>query len=529
MKYRIAILTLCLLVTFCGCHNNKKYADLPEELATLCKNIDKHPKNSELYYQRANYYYQHKDVDKGIADMQTAVKLQPDSSKYYVMLSDLYFAQVETDLAEEMLEKAIQKDPKNNEARLKLAELFYHENLLTQCNETLDEAIKQQKYNPRAYLIKAFMYKDMQDTTAYLRMLQLVIDQDPKEVKAYLELGYFYQKGLNPIAISYYQTRGAIMMVGGSAAQQALVEEFIRTNDIKQRQAYLELSIVELNEEGSKEFQNNWSLQSKNWGVTFNQGVTSGGRQGGPGDKWYPSMRAGWALQEDGTQKYWEALGKDKNIYGGGTYITWQMNYLIENKKGRMLANPKILITNGQQSNIDLTEDYVEKVTSEFLSTTASGAGASGAVQKTYTIGDDKGIKISLIPFISPDGYVTMNIKPEYSTEAGREYSTNEDGSKEVRDILDFAVTADERIADGFYFAKSIKILHYLCAHPEIAAKCPLPSACFDNFTGSEWAELLKLPGILNRLQVDLIEIVKATNTPVPKPPARKSPAKKKA
>ena len=47
----------------------------------------------------------------------------------------------------------------------------------------------------------------------------------------------------------------------------------------------------------------------------------------------------------------------------------------------------------------------------------------------------------------------------------------NEDGSKEVRDILDFAVTADERIADGFYFAKSIKILHYLCAHPEILEK----------------------------------------------------------
>ena len=161
MKNRIVILLLCALVTLCGCHNNKKYADLPEELAALCKSIDKHPKNSELYYQRANYYYMHKDVDKGIADMQTAVKLQPDSSKYYIMLSDLYFAQVETDLAEEMLEKAIQKDPKNNEARLKLAELFYHENLLTQCNETLDEAIKQQKYNPKAYLIKAFMYKDM--------------------------------------------------------------------------------------------------------------------------------------------------------------------------------------------------------------------------------------------------------------------------------------------------------------------------------------------------------------------------------
>jgi type IV pilus assembly protein PilQ len=108
------------------------------------------------------------------------------------------------------------------------------------------------------------------------------------------------------------------------------------------------------------------------------------------------------------------------------------MQYLIENKKARVLANPKILITNGQQSTIDLTEDYIEKVTSEFLSTTASGYGASGAVQKTYTIGDDKGIKITLIPFISPDGYVTMNIKPEYATEAGREYSNNVDAEGNV-------------------------------------------------------------------------------------------------
>ena len=239
------------------------------------------------------------------------------------------------------------------------------------------------------------------------------------------------------IAISYYQTRGAVMMVGGSAAQQALVEEFIKANDVKQRQAYLEMSVVELTEEGSKEFQNNWSLQSKAWGVSFNNGTTSGGRAGGPYARSYPVVRSGWTTQDDGTQKYWEAAGRDTGIYNNGTYISWTMNYLIENKKGRILANPKILITNGQQSNIDLTEDYIEKVTSEFLSSTSAGtSGSSGAVQKTYTIKDDKGIKISLMPFISPDGYVTMNIKPEYSTEAGKEYSTNSDGSKDIAATL---------------------------------------------------------------------------------------------
>ncbi len=244
------------------------------------------------------------------------------------------------------------------------------------------------------------------------------------------------------ISIAYYPTRGTVMMIGGSDAQQNLVENFIRTNDIKQQQAYLEMSIVELSEDGSKEFQNNWNVQAGPWGITFNNGRTSGGRYGGYYEQVAPVTKGGWAPvkadEPNGEQKYWSANGylNRNDLIGNRTYIQWQMNYLIENKKARILANPKILITNGQQSVIDLTEDYVEKVTSEFMSS-AGGTGSNvGQVQKTYTIGDDKGIKITLVPFISPDGYVTMNIKPQYSTEAGTVYQTNEDGSKDIAATL---------------------------------------------------------------------------------------------
>lgn len=203
---RIITSLLALLLLFgCGCKNKSQYADMPKELAELCRSIDRHPKRAELYYQRADYYYYHQNVEKGIADMQTAIRLQPDSSKYYVKLSDLYFAQRETDLAEEMLQTAIRKDPNNNEARLKLAELYFHLRMMEQCNTTIDEAVELQPFNPKAYLIKAFMRKEERDTADYLRLLQLVIDQDPKEVKAFLELGYFYQKHNNPLAVSYYQ------------------------------------------------------------------------------------------------------------------------------------------------------------------------------------------------------------------------------------------------------------------------------------------------------------------------------------
>ncbi len=42
------------------------------------------------------------------------------------------------------------------------------------------------------------------------------------------------------------------------------------------------------------------------------------------------------------------------------------------------------------------------------------------------------------------------------------------DGSFEVKDALELGITVDERIADGVYFAKSIKILRHILANPEL-------------------------------------------------------------
>ncbi len=52
------------------------------------------------------------------------------------------------------------------------------------------------------------------------------------------------------------------------------------------------------------------------------------------------------------------------------------------------------------------------------------------------------------------------------------------DGSWQVRDIIDCTFTIDERIADGFYFAKSLRIIKYLLGNPkalEQAVKEPVP------------------------------------------------------
>ena len=246
------------------------------------------------------------------------------------------------------------------------------------------------------------------------------------------------------LSISYFPQRGTITLMGGSEAQAKMIENFIKDNDIKQPQAYLELSIVELNEQGSKEFSNNWSVNSKAWGFKFDGTSMSGGRPGGLGQnridvtKYY-DKEAQYGMGEDGTLTFSppEQIAVPwKEVMPATTYITWTMNYLIENQKARVLANPKILITNGQESVIDLTQDYVEKVTSEYLTSSVTGTGTTGTAQRNYTISEDLGIKVSLTPFISPEGYVTLNIKPEYSTVAGQVYAPGATGSNDLQATL---------------------------------------------------------------------------------------------
>ncbi len=45
------------------------------------------------------------------------------------------------------------------------------------------------------------------------------------------------------------------------------------------------------------------------------------------------------------------------------------------------------------------------------------------------------------------------------------------DGHKEIRDVVDIGATLDERIGDGFYFARSLKLMKHIFAHPEILDK----------------------------------------------------------
>ena len=208
------------------------------------------------------------------------------------------------------------------------------------------------------------------------------------------------------LSVTYFPQRGTISVMGGSQQQLEMIRDFILQNDKKQQQAYLELSIIELHENGSKDFNNNWQVWSEFFSGKFD-GTTAT-------NPIYPNFFRGEGYTVvDPTATDPTAPLYQIAKFSGTPTITYTMNYLVSNGKGRVLANPRVMITNSEVSTIDLSSDYIKSVKSEVLS---SGGGLAGGIQRTYEIGSDEGIKIELTPFISPDGYVTLDIKPEYST-----------------------------------------------------------------------------------------------------------------
>lgn len=52
--------------------------------------------------------------------------------------------------------------------------------------------------------------------------------------------------------------------------------------------------------------------------------------------------------------------------------------------------------------------------------------------------------------------------------EIKKEEIINDKGEKEIKDICEFGINFDERIADGYYFAKSVKLIQYIFDNPEL-------------------------------------------------------------
>ena len=207
-------------------------------------------------------------------------------------------------------------------------------------------------------------------------------------IKHSVQAGNFSSFPTQTLTVTYFPQIGTINVIGGNDSQINTIKEFVEEHDKKQLMAYLEIAIVESNENGSRTLTNEWTVKQGRLNLSLDGCLTS--------------------VSE---------IVLRGNIPNYGSTITWAVNYLMTNAKGKLLSNPRILVTNGQTSTIDLTEDYIKKVTTDMANNSSS---TTVKTTKNYDIGSDKGLKFSITPQISPEGYVTFNINPSYTVVAGQ-------------------------------------------------------------------------------------------------------------
>ncbi len=200
-------------------------------------------------------------------------------------------------------------------------------------------------------------------------------------------------KGMG-LVVTYYPDLGTIGITGATPEQLAFVDEIITQNDIKQPQAVLEIAVLELTADGSKTLTPYWAVTAGTVGISSYKGA----------------LGIDFNLNRSGTAGTSKGAKNPNYIAPDTPQVVANLTYAVQNGKGRVLANPKVLVKNNVESTINITQDYVSNITAQ-----QSASTYQPLVTQTVQIGQ-YGIQITVKPTITPDGYVYLDLKPSYST-----------------------------------------------------------------------------------------------------------------
>lgn len=200
-----------------------------------------------------------------------------------------------------------------------------------------------------------------------------------------------------------------ITIYGGTSEQLNMADEIIRNFDKREPQVYLEVSILEINHTDKQGVELNYVLNKGTNKLTFAEGSVGINDIG----KILHNGRA------------WVTPGEDSD----GNIVN-MLETIMTTTKARLLSNPRIISANNTESTIKISEEIIESVD-------ITRDAVTDEVETTVNIGDGDSIEFSILPKISPNGYVTISL-PDFKLDslAGQaklgEASANLKNSREV-------------------------------------------------------------------------------------------------
>lgn len=205
------------------------------------------------------------------------------------------------------------------------------------------------------------------------------------------------------------------LLISGTSEDIVKTRNFLQSIDIPTPQVTLDVLMVEYNRDLEKEF-----------GFSFD------GNTGSAGSNMfsYPEIK----LNRTGSQ----AKSVLKGVFGDAPFITklpddfnMSLKLLESHDKAKVLAQPSITVLNGNKAQIDVGRTSYYRV---------SGGTADNPTHNFRPI--NSGIKVTITPWISQSGQITMELSPEISNMTGK----NDDG---YPDISRRSIQTTVRIDDG--------------------------------------------------------------------------------
>jgi tetratricopeptide (TPR) repeat protein len=209
MQLRSTYLVTLLLLVVLACGKTKKdpTGQKPDpELEKINQAIGKNPDNPELYFKRANLYYDRDGFDEAILDLNKALRYDSTETRYLHLLADVYLDYFKSYQALKVMEKAAQLHPERIPTLLKLSEFQQILKLYEPSMKTLDQILKLDPSNAEAYFMFGMNFKEVGDTARAINSFQTAVENDPDLIDGWINLGHLQSALGNKIAGQYYET-----------------------------------------------------------------------------------------------------------------------------------------------------------------------------------------------------------------------------------------------------------------------------------------------------------------------------------
>ncbi len=217
-KYKQLILGISLFITalLAACQNEEAEESMPQvkfqdpAIAAVSEEIRNNPGQADLYFARAELFYQNQGYDEAIQDLNKALSIDSTNVAYLHLLADVYLDYFKSRQALQTMKKAAELQPDRIPTLLKLSEFQLILKQYEASLKTVDEILKRSPQNAEAFFMLGMNFKEMGDTSRAINSFQQSVELDPEIIDAWIHLGQLQAAKGNRIALQYFESAQAI-------------------------------------------------------------------------------------------------------------------------------------------------------------------------------------------------------------------------------------------------------------------------------------------------------------------------------